>query len=176
MPDFSTFSSLIRITGKDEMPNGHLERASSTDRLLTQKKSSTSSSSRLMSALPVAYCMATRRGPNSPMDRTLLPWNATPPLKTLRSAITGLTALRELELNETFEPNPLPPVHIVCLSGTTGPATLDANRKVFDRIVGSSQSGTKYLSYDVDGGGESIYVVRAICAAVWKGGSLGMQR
>ena len=105
---------------------------------------------KLTSALPMAYYMATRRGPNSPMDRNL-PRNATLPPEILRSAITGLMTLREVELSEghhlIFEPNsPHPRCASNCSARTPmGPAALEARQKVLDHIVGSSQSETKIL-------------------------------
>jgi len=84
------------------------------------------------------------------MDRSL-PQSATLSPGILQSAMTGLMALREVELNEThrlifeqtdsrFCSTPK------CPSRTaTSPAALDAYRKVFSHIVGSSQQGTKVL-------------------------------
>ena len=80
-----------------------------------------------------------------------LPRNATLSSKTLRSAITGLMALREAELTEThnliFESNSSHPCSTPnCpLRTPTGPAALAACHKVFGRIVGPSQLGTKVL-------------------------------
>ena len=60
-------------------------------------------------------------------------------------------ALREVELIEThrliFEPTGFLPCSVSnCPSHTPhGPAALGVYQKVFDRIVGSSQSGTKVL-------------------------------
>jgi len=115
----------------------------------------------LTSALPMAYYMATRRGLNSLMDRRL-PRNATLPLEILQSAMGGLMRLRELELNEThdliFEQNGSHPCSASNCSSRapTGPAALAAYHQVFDRMVGSSQLGTKVLQVpefyeDLDG-------------------------
>ena len=104
----------------------------------------------LTSALPMAYYMATRRGPGSLMDRRLSR-NATLSPETLQSAITGLMALREVELNEThdliFESKGAHPCSTSnCPSRSpTGLASLVAYHKVFDLIVGSSHLGTKVL-------------------------------
>ena len=94
--------------------------------------------------------MATRRGIDSLMDRSL-PRSATLSPDILQSAMKGLMALRELELSEThrliFEPE-TPPLCSTskCPSRTrTGSVALDAYRKVFDHVVGSSQFGTKVL-------------------------------
>jgi len=127
---------------------------------------------KLASALPMAYYMATRRGPSSLMDRNL-PRNATLSPEVLQSAITGLMTLRELELNEThrmiFEPSGSRPCSAPnCPSrAPTGPAALEAYRKVFDRIVGSSQLGTKVLQvpeFYENCGGELQCVGPGICS------------
>ena len=80
-----------------------------------------------------------------------LPRSATLSSDVFQSAIKGLMALRELEFSEThrliFEPE-TPPLCSTskCPSRTrTGPAALDAYRKVFNHVVGSSQFGTKVL-------------------------------
>jgi len=109
----------------------------------------------------MAYYMATRWGLNFLMDQDL-PRNATLSPEILQSAIRGLTALCEVELGEShhliFEPNdPHPRCASDCLSRTpTGPAALEARRKVLSRIVGSSQWGTKVLEvpqfYEDQGG------------------------
>ena len=126
----------------------------------------------LTSALPMAYYMATRRGPGSLMDRRL-PRDVTLSPEILQSAITGLMALREVELNEThrmiFEPKSSRPCSTSnCPSRSpSSPAALAAYHKVFDRIVGSFQMGTKVLQvpefYD-DCGGEVQCVGPGICS------------
>ena len=104
----------------------------------------------LTSALPMAYYMATRRGPNSLVGEHLSR-RATLPPRTLQSAFSGLMALREVELNEThyliFGPTGSHPCSVPnCPSRIPiGPAALEAHKKVFDRIVGSSQLGTNLL-------------------------------
>ena len=55
---------------------------------------------KLAAALPMAYYMAARRGPDSLMNR-LLPWNTILSPEILQSAIKELVALREVELMET---------------------------------------------------------------------------
>ena len=173
MPDFATFSSLFRITAKYEMPtvrsqllevvrdacpetfegptpstplgesifSGPTPHPNEVLNLFVQQE--------LKSALPMAYYMATRRGPQSLMA-THLPRNAMLAPKVLQSAITGLMALREVELNEThrmiFEPDGPPCSESNCPSRTpTGPTALKTYRKIFDRVVGSSRLGTKVL-------------------------------
>ena len=211
VPDFSTFSSLLRITAKYEMPvvrsqvlevvrdaypetfeglgptkplgenvfSGSTPHPNEVLNLFVQQK--------LTSALPMAYYMATRRGPNSLMDRHL-PRNATLSPEILHSAIGGLMALRELELNEThhliFEPKVSHPCSTSgCPSRTpTGPAGLGAHQKVFDRIVGSSRSGTKVLEvpelYE-DCGGDLECVGPGICTGCvgrWESGHAELRK
>ena len=84
------------------------------------------------------------------MDRSL-PRSATLSPDILQSAITGLMALCEVELNETyrliFEPKGSRLCSAPkCPSRTpTSPAVLDAYQKVLGHIVGSSRLGTKVL-------------------------------
>ena len=211
VPDFSTFSSLLRITTKYEMPivrsqlldfihdaypetfeglspskplgesvfSGPTPHPNEVLNLFIQQK--------LVSALPMAYYMATRRGPNSLMDRSL-PRNATLSPEILQSAITGLMALREVEASGTrdliFEPNgPHPCSTPNCPSRTpTGPAALAAYHKVFDRIVGSSQLGTKVLQvpeFYEDRGGEVQCVGHGICRGCvdgWESGHAELRK
>ena len=104
----------------------------------------------LTSMLPMSYYMAVQSGPNSLVGNHLSR-RATLPPKILQSAFRGLMALHEVELIEThrliFEPTGSHPCSASnCPSRTPrGPAALGAYQKVFDRIVGSSQSGTKVL-------------------------------
>ena len=104
----------------------------------------------LSSALPVAYYMAARRGIDSLTNKSSIQ-NATLTPETLRSALKGFVALRELELNETYclvlgskashrcsSPN--------CPSSdATGPRVTDAHKKTINRITDSTRSGTKVL-------------------------------
>ena len=173
MPDFATLSSLLRITVKYEMPtvrshllevvrggypetfegptpstplgesifSGPTPHPNEVLNLFVQQE--------LKSALPMAYYMAARRGPNS-LVGSHLPRNAILTPKVLQSAITGLMALREVEINEThrmiFEPEGSPCSEPNCSSRTpTGPTTLKAYRKIFDHVIGSSRLGTKVL-------------------------------
>ena len=105
---------------------------------------------KLTFALPMAYYMAARRGIDSLMDRSL-PQPAILSPEILQSAIKGLMALHELELNETFclvlgSKTSHPCASPSCPSrDATGPRVSDAHKKVFDQIKGSSQSGTKVL-------------------------------
>jgi len=211
VPDFTTFSSLLRITAKYEMPtvrsqilevvrdaypetfeglgpskplgenvfSGPTPHPNEVLNLFVQQK--------LAAALPMAYYMATRRGLNSLMDRHL-PRNATLSPEILQSAIGGLMTLREVELNEThhlvFEQKvPQPCSMSNCPSRTpTGPAALEARRKVFDRIVGSSRLGTKVLEVPefYEGcGGELQCVGPGICSSCvgrWESGHAELRK
>ena len=175
VPDFATFSSLLRITSKYELPivRSQLLEAvrdaypETFEGLVPSKPLGEAVSSgstphpnavlnlfvqqEFTSALPMAYYMATRRGLDSLMDRRL-PQSATLPPDILRSAIRGFMTLREVERDETyrliFGPNDSHP----CLASTcpsrapTGTVALQAYQKVFDHIVvGSSQLGTRVL-------------------------------
>ena len=172
MPDFNTFSSLLRITEKYEMPavrSGLLEvikdaypetfeGVKPTKQLGEDVFSGPTPHpnevlnlfvrQKLTSALPMAYYLAARRGVDSLMDKRLPP-SATLPPDVLQPAIRGFIALRELELNET---------HRLVLNSTTshssvdcpsrktiGPGVSDAHRRVIDQITGVSRSGTKVL-------------------------------
>ena len=173
-PDFTTFSSLLQITTKYEMPTIRSRLLEVVRRAYPQNFEGLTPSKplgerifsgptphpnevlnlfvqqELISALPMAYYMAAQKGLDSLMDRRL-PLNATLPLEILQAAIRGLMALREVELNETryliFGPGGSHPHSALnCPSLTpTGPAALVAYQGVFDHIVGSSQSGTKLL-------------------------------
>jgi len=212
VPDFSTFSSLLRITTKYEMPvirtqvlevvrdaypeafeglgqskplgetvfSGRTPHPNEVLNLFVQQK--------LTSALPMAYYMATRRGLGSLMDKNL-PRNATLPPEVLRSAIEGLMALREVELNETHDlilgpkgSHPCPVLN--CPShNPTGPAAVEAYRKVFDHIVGSSRSGTRVLEvpefYEDCGGDKLRCVGPGICGSCvgrWKSGHAELRK
>ena len=174
MPDFTTFSSLLRITTKYQMPalrsqllevvrdaypesfeglgpskrigesvfSGQAPHPNKVLNLFVEQN--------LTSALPMAYYMAARRGPGSLMSGDP-PRSVTLPPGILRSAVEGLMALREVELNETHR-------LIFGLKGThpcstqncpsrspNAPAALEAYQKVFDHIVGSSHLGTNVL-------------------------------
>ena len=112
---------------------------------------------KLTSALPMAYYMAARRGPDSLMD-TRLPSGATLSGQTLRSAIRGLMALREMELKEahriifTFKgatnsirrcsTTDCPSGHP---KGLLDAGVVGAHQRTFDRITGSGVGGTRIL-------------------------------
>ena len=100
-------------------------------------------------ALPMAYYMAARRGIDSLMNRGF-PQSATLSPEILQSALKGLMALRELELNETYRlvlgsrTSHLCPSLNCPSSNTTGPRASDAH-KIVDRVADSSHSGTRVL-------------------------------
>ena len=127
----------------------------------------------LTSALPIAYYMAARRGPGSLMSGNPPRTVALSP-GVLRSAVEGLMALREVELNEThrliFEPRGVLSCSVSnCPSRTpTTPTASEAYRKVFDHIVGSSQLGTNVLQvpeFYEDCGGDLECVGPGICSS-----------
>ena len=195
VPDFTTFSSLLRITVKYELPtvrsqlvgvvrdaypetfeelgpskqigegvfSGPTPHPNEVLNLFVQQN--------LTSALPMAYYMAVRRGSDSLMDRRL-PASARLSPEILQVAIGGLMTLREVELNETGRlisgPKGTYPCSVLdCPSRTpTGPAALEAYKKVFDHIVGSSRLGTNVLQvpeFYEDRGGDVQCVGPGIC-------------
>ena len=183
MPDFTTFSSLLRITTKYEMP---AVRSRILDAVrdaypkafegLTPSKQigekifsgqtphpnevlSLFVQQKFTSALPVAYYMAVRRGLDSLMGLRL-PASARLNPEVLLVAIKGLLALRGVELKET---------HRLILGSrgsrscsqsncpsrnATGPVVSEAHQKVVDRIADSVHSGTKILE---------VLSVRGVC-------------
>ena len=84
------------------------------------------------------------------MDRRL-PQSATLSAEILRSAISGLMRLREMERDETrrliFGPKESQPCSVRNCSShaPTDALAMQAYQKAFDHIVGSSQLGTKVL-------------------------------
>ena len=141
----------------------------------------------LTSALPMAYYMAARRGPNSLMDRHLQR-DATLPPEVLQSAFGGLMALREVELKEThdliFESKGSHPCSTSnCPSRTpTGLAASAAYRKVFDHVVGPPRLGTKALQvpeFYENCGGEVQCVGPGICSGCverWESGHAELRK
>ena len=180
VPDFPTFSSLLRVSTNYEMPNlrarlletirgaypetfegldpskalgenlfdGPNPHPSAVLNFFVQQK--------ITSALPMAYYMAVRRGLDSLMD-TRLPASATLSGQTLRSAIRGLMALREMELKETHRiifsikdaTNRASCSSKDCssrsLRGPSDAGTVEAHQRAFDRITGSAVGGTRIL-------------------------------
>ncbi|KAF9646057.1 hypothetical protein BDM02DRAFT_3189180 [Thelephora ganbajun] len=174
VPDFATFSSLLRITTKYEMPTVRSqlleiirEAYPETFEGLDPSKVLGESvfggqvphpnavlnlfvQQKLTSVLPMAYYMAARRGLDSLMDAGL-PASARLPPEILHVAIKGLTALREMELKEThrlvFRPKrSCSRAQSNCPScSTAGPRALEARQEVVDRIMDSCRSGTTVL-------------------------------
>ena len=111
---------------------------------------------KVTSALPMAYYMAARRGLDSLMD-TRLPPSATLSGQTLRSAMRGLMALREIELKETHRivftiknaTNRISCSSTDCPSrhfkGLLNAENIGAHQRTFDRITGSAVGGTRIL-------------------------------
>jgi len=108
---------------------------------------------KVTSALPMAYYMAVRRGSNSLMDGRL-PTGAMLSGQTLRCAISGLIALREMELKETHRIICTSSNHVDCTSmdcpprrsgGRLDAEIIGAHQRIFDRITGSAVGGTKIL-------------------------------
>ena len=174
VPDFSTFSSLLRITTKYEMPTvrsqllevirdaypetfeGLAPSKQLGERIFSGPTPHPNEvlnlfvQQKLTSALPMAYYMAAQRGLDSLMDRRL-PASGRLSIEILHVAIRGLMTLREVELNEThrliFGPKGSHPCFTSsCPSRTpAGQAAVEAYQKVFDRVVGSSRLGTNVL-------------------------------
>jgi len=174
VPDFVTFSSLLRITSKYELPTVRsrlLEVIRDSypetfEGLVASKPLGESVFSgstphpnevlnlfvqqKLGSALPMAYYMAARRGLDSLMDRHL-PRNAILSPEVLQCAVRGLIKLREMERDETYR--------LIFESKETryrstpncpscdasGTVASQTYQKVFDHVVGSPQLGTKVL-------------------------------
>jgi len=141
----------------------------------------------LASALPMAYYMATRRGPNS-LIGSHLPRGATLSTELLQSTIRGLMTLRQAELNEThrliFGPKGSHPCSTSnCPSRTpAGTAALEAYQSVFDHVVDSSQLGTKVLEvpeFYEDHGGDLRSVEPGICSSCverWESGHAELRK
>ena len=211
VPDFTTFSSLLRITAKYQIPavrsqllevvrdvypetfeglgpskqigesvfSGQAPHPNEVLNLFVEQN--------LTSALPMAYYMATRRGPDSLMSGHL-PRNVALSPGILRSAVRGLMALREVELNEThrliFGPKGTHPCSVPnCPSRIpTTPTALEAYQKVFDHIVSSSQLGTNVLQvpeFYEDCGGDLQCVGPGICSSCvgrWESGHAELRK
>ena len=174
MPDFSTFSSLLRITAKYELPTVrsqlleviHDAYPDTFEGLAPSKSLGEGVFSgptphpnavlnlfvqqNLTSALPMAYYMASRRGLDSLMDRRL-PQSAILAPEILQSAIRGFVRLREMELKETHRlifgsETPRRCSSSKCPSlRVGGPRASEAHQKIVDQVTDSSQPGTKVL-------------------------------
>ena len=184
VPNFTTFSSLLRITAKYEMPavrsriidavrNAYPTTFDGLDpsKQLGERVFSWPTphpnevlnlfvQEKLTSALPMAYYMAVRRGLDSLMDRRL-PASARLPPDILQVAIKGLLMLREMELKEMDRlilglKDSGPCTRCDCPSlKVTGPSVSKAlHQKVVDRIEDPTHSGTKLLE---------VLLLRDIC-------------
>ena len=174
VPDFTTFSSLLRITAKYELPairsqlleivrDAYPETFEGLDPSKPLGESIFGGPTphpnevlnlfvqqKLESALPMAYYMAARRGLDSLASRGLSQ-TATLAPETFQSAIRGLMKLREMELKETHRLILGQGTSRSCSQSkcpsrkTAGPRVSDAHQKVVDQITDSSQYGTKVL-------------------------------
>ena len=196
VPDFCTFSSLLKVSTKYEMPNlraqmleiirdAYPENFEGLDPSKTVGENAFSGSKphpnavlnlfvqqNITSALPMAYYMAARRGLVSLMDSRLQS-GAKLSGQTLKSAMRGLMALQAMELKEvhrvifTFEGATGRPG---CSSedcpsrsskGLPDVGIMQAHQRVFDRITGSVDGGTRILQVlsadEFAGGGESEF-------------------
>ena len=174
VPDFTTFSSLLRITAKYELPTVRSQLLEVVHDAYPEIFEGLAPSKSLgegvfsgptphpnavlnlfvqqnvTSALPMAYYMATRRGLDSLMDRRL-PQSATLSPEILQSATRGFIALREMELKETHRlifgsKTSRPCSSLKCPSRrTAGPRGSEAHQKVVDQITDFSRPGTKVL-------------------------------
>ena len=137
----------------------------------------------LTSALPMGYYMAARRGIDSLMNKSLQQ-SATLSPEILRSALEGLMALRELELDETYRLVLGPRTSHQCSSpncperDATGPRASDAHKKVIDRIKDSTRFGTRVLqvlslSSTYEGGSDGFC---ESCVKGWEAGHVEVRK
>ena len=180
VPDFSTFSSLLRVSTNYEMLSVRAQLLETIRDAYPEDFEGVNPSKTLGEnvfggpkphpnavlnlfvrhgvtwALPMAYYMAARRGLGSLMDPQLSQ-SATLSSQTLRSAMGGLMALREMELKETYRIvfTPKDGTNRVGCSSTQCPSqkskgVLDAgvvaaHQRVYDRITGSKVGATRIL-------------------------------
>ena len=174
VPDFSTFSSLLRIAAKYELPAVRLQLLDIVGDAYPETFGGLNPSKplgesvftgptphpnevlnlfvqqKLASALPMAYYMAARRGLDSLMD-TRLPRNTMLSPGILQTAVRGLMTLREMELKETHCLILGSAISHPCSSSkchsrkSAGPRGTDAHQMVVDQVTNRSQSGTRVL-------------------------------
>jgi len=206
VPDFVTFSSLLRITAKYQMPTVRSQllevirdaypvtfEGLDPSKALGENVFSRSIphpnavlnlfvQQNLTSALPMAYYMAVRRGPDSLLDECL-PASARLAPKVLRVAMKGLIVLREMELKETHNlilgPKGPHRSSSECSScDVVGPRVSEAHQKVIDRITDSSRSGTRLLQVlslgDICGG--DYHGFCESCVKEWEYGHAGVRK
>ncbi|KAF9783269.1 hypothetical protein BJ322DRAFT_1110149 [Thelephora terrestris] len=203
VPDFNTFSSLLRITEKYEMSalryrlleavrDGYPD---AFDKVIPTKPLGEVTFSgpiphpnevlnlfvqqKLTSALLMAYYMAARKGVDSFMDRCL-PTSATLSPEILQTVIKGLIALRELERDEihrlvlgSMGSHPCSSAN--CTSHKTkDPRVSDAHQRVIDQIAGYSRPRTKVLQV------LSLSGIRGgfcgSCVKGWEDGHVGVSK
>ena len=206
VPDFATFSSLLRITTKYELPTIRSQLLEvirdaypETFEGLTPSKPLGENvfsemtphpnevlnlfvQQKLTSALPMAYYMAARRGAKSLMSRH--PASARLPPKIVQAAIEGLMALREMELKEAhrliFKSKTLLSCFLLnCPTRkSVGVIMPDVHQKVVDKITGSSRSGTKVLEILSlnDIYGGDCYGFCGNCVQRWESGHAQVRR
>ena len=204
MPDFATFSSLLRITMKYELPTVRSQLLElvrdaypeTFEGLVPSKPLGENVFSgpaphpnevlnlfvqqKLASTLPMAYYMAARRGVRSLINPPH-PANAQLPPEILQPAADGLMALREIELKEIHRLITSP--HRCLLHGCVSPKTLgpggsDMERKVIDKTTGSSQSGTRVLQVFSlnDVCGDEVGGFCKSCEEWWESGHFEMRK
>jgi hypothetical protein len=208
-PDFATFSSLLRLTAKYEMPAVRSQLLEAVrdaypetfEGLIPSKPLGQSVFSeptphpnavlnlfvqqKLTSALPMAYYMAVRRGPDSLMDGDL-PLDATLAPQILQVAIKGLLILREMELKETHRlifgsigSHSCSQSKSSCTShNAMGPRVSEAYQKIADRIADSARAGTnllQVLSLREVCGGDYLGFCES-CAEGWEIGHAGVRK
>ena len=180
VPDFPTFSSLLRVSTNYEMLNVRAQLLETIrDAYPTEFEGLDPSKTlgenvfggpkphpnavlnlfvqqNVTWALPMAYYMAVRRGLDSLMDTRLSP-SARLSGQTLRSAMRGLMALREMELKETYRivftlkdaTNRVGCSSTQCPSqdskGASDVGVVGAHQTAFDRITGSAVGATRIL-------------------------------
>jgi len=177
VPDFPTFSSLLRVSSNYKMPDlraqlletirdAYPENFEGLDPSKTLGENVFDGpkphpnavlnlfiQQRVASALPMAYYMVVRGGSNSLMDARL-PTGAMLSGQTLRCAISGLIALREMELRETHRIIFASSNRVGCSStdcpsrhsgGRLDAEIIGAHQRTFDQITGSGVGGTRIL-------------------------------
>jgi len=204
MPDFATFSSLLRITTKYELPTVrsqlldlvHDAYPEIFEGLVPSKALGENVFSgpaphpnevlnlfvqqKLTSTLPMAYYMAARRGVRSLMNPRH-PVRARLSSETLQTAVEGLMALREMELKEIGRLIMTP--HRCLSQGCISPKTLGlgasgTERLVVDKITGSLHSGTKVLQvFSLDEiCGDKLDGFCKSCEEWWESGHVEMRK
>ncbi|KAF9646058.1 hypothetical protein BDM02DRAFT_3189181 [Thelephora ganbajun] len=204
VPDFATFSSLLRITTKYEMPtvrsqllevvrDAYPETFEGLDPSEALGETAFGGQTphpnavlnlfvqqKLTSVLPMAYYMAVRRGLDSLMDARL-PASTRLSSETLQTAVKGLIALREMELKETQRliyksKISRPYFSSDCPScNATGPKVSDAYQNVVDRMPRSGTNVLQVLSLSFIYG-ENYHGFCKGCVGEWESGHVEVRR